>query len=50
MKGASPIAIKDQLRHPDIRVTVNYYVGPDSDHQKKIIEMLTPTIWQDARA
>jgi integrase len=49
-KGASPIAIKDQLRHSDIRVTVNYYVGTDSDYQKKIVETLTPPIWQDARA
>jgi integrase len=50
LKGASPVDIKDQLRHSDIRVTVNYYIGTDSDHQKKIAEMLTPTIWQDARA
>lgn len=50
LKGASPIDIKDQLRHSDIRVTTNYYVGTDRDHQKKILERLTSTIWPDARA
>jgi len=41
MKGASPIAIKDQLRHSDIRVTTNFYVGCDSEYQKEQIEKLS---------
>lgn len=41
LKGASPIAIKDQLRHSDIRVTTGYYVGCDSEYQKAQIEKLT---------
>lgn len=41
LKGASPIAIKDQLRHSDIRVTTNFYVGCDSDYQKAQIEKLS---------
>ena len=41
LKGVSPIAIKDQLRHSDIRVTTGYYVGCDSEYQKAQIEKLT---------
>ncbi len=38
--GASPIDIKDQLRHSDIRVTTDFYIGTNSAHQKKQIEKL----------
>jgi len=40
LKGVSPIAIKDQLRHSDIRVTTDFYVGGDPVHQKEQIEKL----------
>lgn len=43
LKGASPISIKDQLRHSDIWVTTGYYVGCDSEYQKAQIEKLTLT-------
>lgn len=42
LKGVPAIAIKDQLRHSDIRVTTDYYyVGCDSDYQKTQIVKLT---------
>lgn len=41
LKGVPAIAIKDQLRHSDIRVTTGYYVGCDSEYQKAQIEKLT---------
>ena len=50
MKGAYPIAIKYHLRHSDIRVTVNHYIGTDPDHQKKIVQIFTLIISQDERA
>jgi site-specific recombinase XerD len=41
LKGVPAIAIKDQLRHSDIRVTTDFYVGCDSDYQKAQIEKLS---------
>ena len=41
LKGVPAIAIKDQLRHSDIRVTTDYYVGCDSEYQKAQIEKLS---------
>ncbi len=41
LKGVPPNAIKDQLRHSDIRVTTDYYIGYDSDYQKAQIEKLS---------
>jgi integrase len=41
LKGVPVIAIKDQLRHSDIRVTTDYYVGCDSEYQKAQIEKLS---------
>jgi len=40
LKGVSPIDIKDQLRHSDIRVTTDFYLGGDPAHQKEQIEKL----------
>ncbi|HMK77617.1 MAG TPA: tyrosine-type recombinase/integrase [Thermodesulfobacteriota bacterium] len=40
LKGVSPIDIKDQLRHSDIRVTTDFYVAGDPAHQKEQIEKL----------
>ena len=40
LKGVSPIDIKDQLRHSDIRVTTDFYIGGDPAHQKEQIEKL----------
>jgi integrase len=41
LKGVPAIAIKDQLRHSDIRVTTDYYIGCDSEYQKAQIEKLS---------
>ncbi len=41
LKGADLIAIKDQLRHSDIRITTDFYVGNDSAYQKAQIEKLS---------
>lgn len=40
LKGASPIAIKDQLRHSTIKTTVDFYIGSDIEHQRKQAETL----------
>jgi len=40
LKGASPITIKDQLRHSNIPVTAGFYVGYNPDFQKAEIEKL----------
>jgi integrase len=48
LKGASPITIKDQLRHSNIQVTTDFYVGCDLDFQKAQIEKLA-TILKDVR-
>jgi len=47
-KGASPITIKDHLRHSNIQVTTDFYVGCDPDFQKTEIEKLA-TILKDVR-
>ena len=41
LKGVPAITIKDQLRHSDIRVTTDFYVGCDSEYQKAQIEKLS---------
>jgi len=41
LKGVPAIAIKDQLRHSDIRVTTGFYVGCDGEYQKAQIEKLS---------
>lgn len=46
LKGASPITIKDQLRHSNIQVTTGFYVGFNPDFQKVEIEKLA-TILKD---
>jgi len=47
LKGVPAIAIKDQLRHSDIRVTTDYYVGCDSEYQKAQIEKLSNGYFRD---
>lgn len=47
LKGADPIAIKDQLRHSDFRTTTDFYVGNDSDYQKAQIERLVNESFRD---
>jgi integrase len=34
LKGASPMAIKDQLRHSDFRTTESFYIGSDIEFQR----------------
>ena len=46
LKGSSPITIKDQLRHSNIQVTTDFYVGCDPDFQKAQIGKLA-TILKD---
>lgn len=48
LKGSSPITIKDQLRHSNIQVTTDFYVGCDPDFQKAQIEKLA-TILKDVQ-
>ena len=35
LRGASPMAIKDQLRHSTIRTTESFYIGSDIDYQRE---------------
>ena len=39
-KGVPALAIKDQLRHTNIKTTIDFYIGSDVDYQRKIIEKL----------
>jgi integrase len=48
LKGSSPITIKDQLRHSNIQVTTDFYVGCDAGFQKEQIEKLA-TILKDVQ-
>ena len=47
MRGVPAIAIKDQLRHSDIRVTTDYYIGSDSEFQKAQIEKLSKRYFRE---
>ena len=40
-KGVPALAIKDQLRHSDIRTTFNFYFGAYVNYQREQIEKLT---------
>ena len=40
-KGVPALAIKDQLRHSDIRTTVDFYIGSDLDYQREQNEKLS---------
>jgi integrase len=39
-KGVPALAIKDQLRHSNIRTTVDFYIGSDVGYQREQIEKL----------
>jgi integrase len=39
-KGVPALAIKDQLRHTNIKTTVDFYIGSDVDYQREMIEKL----------
>lgn len=41
LKGADPLAIKDQLRHTTIQTTENFYVNTDIEYQRAQVERLT---------
>jgi len=40
-KGVSALVIKDQLRHSNIKTTVDFYIGADLGYQREQIEKLT---------
>jgi integrase len=40
-KGVPTLAIKEQLRHSNIRTTVDFYIGSDISYQREQIEKLT---------
>ena len=40
IKGADPMAIKDQLRHTDFKTTQDYYIGSDIEYQREQVEKL----------
>jgi integrase len=39
-KGVPALAIKDQLRHTNIKTTVDFYIGSDVAYQREMIEKL----------
>ncbi len=39
-KGVPSLAIKEQLRHTNIKTTVDFYIGSDLDYQREMIEKL----------
>ncbi len=41
LKGADPLAIKDQLRHTTIKTTENFYIGSDVEYQRSQIQRLS---------
>jgi integrase len=41
LKGADPLAIKDQLRHTTMQTTENFYIGSDVEYQRSQIERLS---------
>jgi len=41
LKGADPLAIKDQLRHTTVQTTENFYIGSDVEYQRSQIERLS---------
>ena len=49
LKGADPMAIKDQLRHTDFKTTQDYYIGSDIEYQREQISKITLHI-PEARA
>jgi integrase len=41
LKGADPLAIKDQLRHTSIQTTEDFYIGSDIEYQRSQIQRLS---------
>jgi integrase len=39
-KGVPALVIKDQLRHTNVKTTVDFYIGSDTDYQREQIEKL----------
>jgi hypothetical protein len=39
-KGVAALVIKDQLRHSNIKTTVDFYIGADMSYQREQIEKL----------
>ena len=39
-KGVPALAIKDQLRHTNVKTTVYFYIGSDVNYQREMIEKL----------
>jgi integrase len=39
-KGVPPLVIKDQLRHTNVKTTVDFYIGSDVAYQREMIEKL----------
>ena len=39
-KGVPALVIKDQLRHANVKTTVDFYIGSDMDYQRGMIEKL----------
>ncbi|MDO9349841.1 MAG: hypothetical protein Q7U55_01220, partial [Deltaproteobacteria bacterium] len=39
-KGVPALVIKDQLRHTNVKTTVDFYIGADVDYQREMIEKL----------
>jgi integrase len=39
-KGVPALVIKDQLRHTNVKTTVDFYIGQDEDYQREMIEKL----------
>src|SRR4030042_5915331 len=40
LKGAPPLAIKDQLRHSTVKTTEDFYIGSDIEYQREQSERL----------
>jgi integrase len=40
LKGADPLAIKDQLRHTTVKTTEDFYIGSDVEYQRQQNEKL----------
>jgi len=39
-KGVPTLAIKDQLRHTNVKTTIDFYIGSDTNYQREMIEKL----------
>jgi len=39
-KGVPVLVIKDQLRHTNVKTTVDFYIGSDVDHQRETTDKL----------